>query len=795
MEHLWQDVRFGARVLIRNPALTLVAVLTLALGVGANAAIFTVVNAVLLRPLPYPHAEQLVQVWESDRQRGENGPVSPLNYRDWKEQSRTVDLSVYEYARFVLTGEGEPQPLVGIQAPPDFFRIMQTTPALGRLPDGPDDAPEPSVVLSNGLWQRQFGGRADVIGKNITLSGRSYTVTGVMPESFVLGGNVNAWATLQIDYANETRGNHYLYGIGRLRRGATLAGARSELAALAQAMSEKYPDTNLRSTIKLVPLRDQVVGSAQNALIALLVAVGFVLLIACANVVNVLLARASGRATEVAVRRALGADTRRLAGQFLTEALLLTTVGGVAGMLLADWGVELLVRLAGGALPRAGEVHIDTRVFVFTLALLTLIALVLGLAQAAALARTEQGVILRDSSRSSTASRGRQRTRALLAVAQLALALPLLTGATLLLRTVYALQHVTPGFQAGGVLSLNVSLPAARYPNGAQQAAFVRQALERINNIPGVTAAGMVSDLPFAGSRSTSSFEIDGRPEAEGGNGPVADSHRVSPGYFAAMNIPVVRGRGILDSNGASAPRTIVIDQALVARYFPDEEALGRTIVLYGQKWQVVGILGNVLHDDLEAQPAPEFYIPIQQMPLTRLFLAVRTTGDPLQLSEPVKTAVREVDPQQPAFSIRTMSQRLEQSIAPQRSTLVLLAVFASLAITLALVGLYGVISYAVAQRMREMGIRVALGAQPRDLARMVYRQSTRIIATGLGIGLALAVGVSRALRGLLFGVRPADPLTLAGVTVLLAAVALVACGIPVRRATRADPMAVLRHD
>jgi putative ABC transport system permease protein len=796
MNSMLQDIRFAARMLARNPLMTVVAATTLALGIGANTAIFTVVDAVLFRPLPYATPDRLVQVWETDRERGGQSVLSPLNYRDLLDRSRSIEAgALYAYDRVVVTGQGDAQRIRAIRVTSGFFPVLGVQPRLGRWFRADEDAPGTrSVIISEGFWERQFARNPGVLGRPLTLNGRDYEVVGVMPAGFEFPGRVDLWTTMALDYGSISRGSHYLFGIARLQEGRTLTATRDEVNAIATALEQAFPDTNGRLTWRLVPLRREIVGNASTALIALLVAVGFILLIACANVVNLVLARASGRTSEIAVRRALGAGTRRLTWQFLTEGVLLTAFGGFIGFLLAIQGVNALVSFNRALLPRADEIHFRPATFAFALGLLLAVALVLGVAQALVFARGDTAAALREGGRSGSAGRKGNRVRDALAITQIALALPLLVGASLLVRTLYELQHVRTGFNAEHVLTLDVSISDERYPGGQRQIDYATAVLGRVEALPGVLSAGIVNDLPFAGSRSTSTFGIEGREPTEEDFS--ADARIVTPRYFDAMQLGIVRGRGFTNADRSGASPVLIINQTFARRFFPDEDPIGARIeTRNGEFSEVVGIVSDLIHDDLTAEPNAEMYAPFLQTPLSRLFLAVRTSGDAEALSESVRKAILEVDPLQPASASITMQRRVDQSVAPQRSTLLLLALLALLALVLAIVGLYGVIGFSVARRFREMGIRIALGARPADIERLILRQATVVIAIGLAAGLTIAIAVAGSLRGLLFGVRAVDPLTLLAVTVVLGGVGLAASWLPARRATRADPITTLRQE
>jgi putative ABC transport system permease protein len=796
MHETLQDLRFAARMLMRNPIITIVAAVTLALGVGANTAIFTVVHDVLIRPLPYPEPGNLVQVWRTDRESAKQEVVGPLNFRDFLERTGSIEEGgLYGYNRYVLTGLGEPERIRGISVTSGFFRTLRVNPIAGRWFTEADDLPGThNAIVSEEFWRNRLNADPAAVGGSLVLDGETYAIVGVMPSGFAFPSRIDLWTTLAPDYARISRGSHYLFAIARIRTGQSIDAVRAESGAVMQALEQENPNTNGRLTFAFVPLQQQIVGNAQGALIALLVAVGFVLLIACANVVNIMLARASSRTTEIAVRRALGAGNRRLTRQFLAEGLLLAGVGGFAGLLVAAWGVDLLVSLDSSMLPRAAEVRFDAGNFLFAFAIMLFVAIALGLAQSWAFARYDAAMALREGGRGASSTRRRNRARDVLAVAQIALALPLLAGATLLLRTVYELNGVTTGFDAEHLLTMDVSVGSARYPDGQRQIDYANSLLDHLTAIPGVAAAGIVNDLPFAGSRSWSSFQIAGREPMD--PSPDADARVMTPGYPAAMGIDIVRGRNFTADDRSGTPSVVLINQAFADRFFPDQDPIGQHLETRPESsMEIVGIVENIIHDDLTTSPNAEYYVPFAQEPLGRMFLAIRTSGDPAALATAARSAVLAVDPEQPAFAVQTMRHRLEQSIAPQRSTLLLLTLFAVVAVTLAIVGLYGVIAFSVAQRYREMGIRIALGARPDDISRLVLRQAIGVIAIGLVSGVVAAIAVARSLRSLLFGVSAADPLTLLAVSILLAFVALTASWLPARRATRADPIRILRQE
>ena len=796
MNALWLDLRYATRVLRRAPGLTTIAILTLALGIGANTAIFTIVNAELLRPLPYPRAEEIVQIRAVDTETGGVGPLSPLDMRDLATSAATLEaLGLYGYDAPALTEPDGVEPLRAVTVTSGFFDVLDMAPLLGRTLRADEDTPGavPSAVLSHGFWTRRFGADPAIVGRTIRLDGTTHTVVGVMPEAFAFPDRrIDLWTPLQLDYAELSRGMSFLFGIARIRPGTPAVAAQDEATRIARRLAEAHPETNAHKGTRLVSLRDELTAEERPALLALMAAVTFVLLIACTNVANLLVVRASARSGEVAVRRALGAGRGRIARQFLIEGFLLAALGGLGGCILAAWGVDALLGMTGGSMTR---VPVDGRVLGFTAAVLVAVALCMGLAQTLVFTRTDAASGLRGAGRGASGGAGRQRARSTLAAAQLALALPLLVGAALLMRTVGALREVPTGFQPDGVLTVRVELPDARYGGPGSSLAFTENVLERVGALPGVLHAGMTSDLPFSGSRMTSSFAIEGRPAPEAGRDPVADLRIATPGYFDAMGIGLLRGRLFDSADRAGGEPVALINETFARRFFPDGDAVGSRLLLRGQPTGIVGVIDDVRHDDLRAQAWPEFFLPMAQDPSRRLFMAIRVQGDPAAFADRVRDAVLAVDPLLPPTGISTMEDRLERWMAPQRVTFRLLTVFAAVALLLAAMGLYGVIAYAVRQRQRELGIRMALGANARDIVGLVIGQGARVIAIGVVVGIGAALVVARALASLLFGVGPADPLSFAAVSLLLAAIAIAACWLPARRAARTDPMHVLRYE
>ena len=800
LEDLWQDLRYAARVLAKRPGFTLVAVATVALGVGATTAIFSVVNSVLLRPLPYKDPERIVQVWENNPKRGwTRDTISPLNFEDWRTQARAFEaVSAYEYESFVLTGGQEPERLGGILASSDFFRVIGVEPAIGRafLP-GEDRAGAGRVaVISDRLWQRRFGSRADVLNQSLVLNSESYTVVGVMPKGFQFPSrNTDVWVA-SVDL-KRPRSDHFMYAVARLKAGTPLEEAQADIDRVALVLSQQYPDTNSNRGVTLVPLHEEIVGKTRRALTLMLGAVGLLLLVACVNVANLLLARASGRRREIALRAALGAGRGRIARQLLTESLLLSVLGGACGLALSLWLVDLLVAWSAGGIPRAQEIGVDGRAVVFALAASVLTGIAFGLAPALGFSAPDLNQTLKEGAQGAGGGRRQTRAQGALVVSEVAVALVLLAGAGLLGRSYASLSRVEPGFDADGVLTARISLPEAKYQDKDRQALFFRQVLERVRALPGVAHAGAVSDLPFSGSRTSQSFELEGRPESS--LTPNADYRKISPDYFRAMGIRLLSGREFTDGDAKDSTPVAVVNDALARRFFAGEEAIGKRLVYQENGREVareiVGVVADLKHDDLAGERAPEVYVPHTQRPNSWMFLAVRGPADPAALAAPLRAAVREVDPNEPVHSVLTMRQRLDQSLAPQRFNALLLAAFAGAATLLAAVGVFGVMSFQVAERTHEIGVRMALGAQRRDVIRLVVGRGMILTLVGVAFGLVGALALTRLMRGLLFGVSPTDPATFAGIALLLAFVALVACYLPARRAARVDPTVALRAE
>jgi putative ABC transport system permease protein len=811
MTTLLQDLRYGTRMLMKNPAFTLVAVLALTLGIGADTAIFSVVNAVLLRPLPYDQSENLVFLTERSPVL-EGMSVAYPNFLDWREQNNAFEsIGVFRRSDYNLTGGGEPERIVAGQVSADLFRVLRVNAARGRIFDNDEDKPGSPlvVVLSHALWQRRLGGDPNIIGQTLTLNGRDFTVIGIMPPSFQFPSRVEMWTPvgqLAKDPGWESRGNHPgLYAMARLKPGVTVQQARDDMEIVAANLEKQYPDSNTGNRASLTPALENVVGSIRTALLVLLSAVGFVLLIACANVANLLLARASNRQKEMAIRTALGASRTRIVRQLLTESLILSFAGGAFGILLAHWGVQLIIAVSPDSIPRFREIGLDARVLLFTMGVSLLTGIIFGLAPALQSSKPDLNETLKEAGRGSTGRR--HIMRSILVVSEVALTLVLLIGAGLMIRSFYHLQRVDPGFSADNLLTFNVSLPQKKYPDPQQRINFYQQLLQNLTALPGVQSVGMATGLPLGNNGWQSGFWIEGRPEPPQGQRPLTEVALVGPGYFKAMQIPLLRGRDFNDQDVMAAPpdpkhpefrrpTVTVIDEEFARRYWPDEDPLGQQITFWGGKVTVVGIVRRVKMEGLNTDSnRVQSYYPFNQNPSGSMSVVVRTIGDPTGLSNAVRQQVLAIDPDQPIYSVQTMGQIWTDSIAPDRLFLMLLGTFATVALILAAVGIYGVMAYSVTQRTHEIGIRMALGAAQSNVLGMVIRQGMKLALAGLGLGLVGAWLVTRTMSSLLFGVSATDPLTFVVISLALAGVALGACFLPARRATKVDPMIALRYE
>ena len=817
MDTLTQDVRYAIRQLVRSPGFTAVAVLTLALGLGANTAIFSLVHGILLRPLPYPEAERLAMVWLNNPGEGIDKDIAsfPL-FADWRQQAKSFERIVaYTGGGFTLTGRGEPEQLRGARVAAGFFPMLGVPAAHGRglLDDENLPGHEKVVVLGHGLWQRRFGGDPAVVGQTVSLSGATYTVVGVMPRGFQFPEQAELWTPLApvgpFEQPLAARGSLWLHVTARLKPGVPLAAAQAEMETVAEAINKAYPDS-AQYGVKLEPLHQTVSGDVRPALLLLLGAVGLVLLIACANVANLLLARASSRRREIAIRSALGAGRGRVIRQLLTESLLLGLAGGTLGVLLARLGVEAFVAANPAGLPRLEAVHVDGTILLFALAASTLTGLVFGLVPAVQTFREAVSEHLGDATRGSSEGGRGQRLRASFVVAETGLALVLLVGAGLLVRSFIRILNLDPGLDASQVMTVRLTLPDLRYPENDRIHAFYDRLLTDLRALPGVRSAGGASSLLLSRLPNSATLRVQGVPPPPPGTPeePVT-TDSVTTGFFETLRVPLKRGRLFEPRDAHPAdqlrarpvPTVAVVNEALVRRFFPGQDPLGRRIT-FGDStnpqttWsEIVGVVGDVRRSGLDREPRAETYFYQGQVPDNGLYLALRAEGDLFAVAHAAQEAVWAIDPDQPIASMRPLEDLLRGTVAERRLSMGLLAAFGVLALLLAALGIYGVTAFSTAQRTRELGIRLALGAEPRDVLRLILRDGARLSALGVGLGVAGALAASRAVSSMLFGVSPTDPLTFAAVVGLLGSASLLACYIPARRATRVDPVVALRQE
>jgi putative ABC transport system permease protein len=816
MSTLLQDLRFGARMLLKNPGFALVVVATLALGIGANTAIFSVVNAVLLKPLPFPSAERLVALGQTEpRDRAALSQFSFLNFADLRDQNKSFErIAAYYNENLTLTGQGDAALLRATVVTSDLFPLLGATPALGRafLPEedkaGGGGAGRPAV-LSWGCWQQHFGGDPGVIGRAVTLDGESFTVVGVMPSQFafpVRAQPTEAWLSPALD-AEKTgegsimhaRGYRAWRVIGRLKPDVTLEQAQAEAAVLGSSLASQYPDVNEEMGIRAVPLLESLVSNLRGTLLLIFGTVGVVLLIACVNVANLLLERAVSRQREINVRLALGASRWRITRQLVTESLMLALAGGVAGLLLATWGTDLIIALSPEGIARIAETRLDAGVLAFTAAVSALTGVLFGLTPALTVSDASLSEALRDGGRGSGVLRAGS-TRSLLVVAEVSMALVLLVGAGLLVKSLVRLQQVDLGFDPRHILTLTVA-KSNPDKNPRQLSAFYQQVMERVKTLPGVTAASVVFQLPLSGEAASTGLAVEGDAAGQGDRAAVV-IHTVGADYFRTMGIPVKRGREFGAHDDLNSTPAIIINQTLARRIFPGEDPIGKRIQpswssAPGQNVmrEIVGVVGDVKHRGLQTDAQPEIFFAQAQMPMPTMTVVVRTDGDPRALAGAVRNEIQSLDKDAPIYRVLTEEEFLSRSVASSRFNMTLLAAFACVALLLTAVGLYGVVSFAVSQSTHEIGIRMALGAQSSDVLKLVLGKGMVLAAAGALIGLGASYWLTRLMAGLLFGVGANDPMTYGVVTVLLLAVAALACYIPARRATKVDPMIALRYE
>ncbi|HEU4387241.1 MAG TPA: ABC transporter permease [Blastocatellia bacterium] len=816
METLLKDLRYAARMLLKGRIVTLIAILALTLGIGANTAIFSVINAVLIKPLPYPQPERLVRIFEKSPQ-FQQMSASYLNFLDWRRESKSFEhIALFRYQDFNITGAHEPERVGGRVISADFFSVLGVHPVLGRDLRAEDDVPGagPVVILSHGFWQRHFGGDPNILDKPLMVNGKVYTVIGIAPANFKFYAAADLFAPIGIqdDVSLKARDFHPgLQVIARLRDGVTVFEAENEMQAIASALERQFPASNTGQSVTLVSMHEDIVGNIRPVLFLLFGAVALVLLIACANVANLLLARAATRRKEMAIRTALGAGRWRIVRQLLSENILLSMLGGGLGLLLAIWGTDALISLIPDTIPRADDVSLDARVVLFTFLLSVLTGTLFGLVPALQVSKPDLNETLKEGGRGAAAMM-RPGVRSALVVVEMVVALVLLVGAGLLIRSLWAVGNVTPGVNPQNALTMQIPLSPNVYDDAAKIRAFYDRLLDHLNTSPGVEAAGLTNNMPFVGEDSEAPFWT--------GNGPRPAPEEikwglfstVSPGYIQAMGIPLVKGRFFSEQDSKNSRPVTVIDDQLARGLFHETDPVGQRLTIPGNNqfpdipFEIIGVVGHVKHWGLEfdagAKIQYQYYMPVAQVPDpflpllgSSMRLVVRTKGDPAEMAGPVKAGIHAIDSDQPIATVRTMEQVLADSLAQRRFTMLLLGLFAALALLLAALGIYGVMSYGVAQRTRELGVRMALGASGADVLRMVVGQGMRLAGTGVLIGLIVAFALTRFMTSFLFGISPTDPLTFAAISLFLTGVALAACIVPALRATKVDPMSALRYE
>jgi putative ABC transport system permease protein len=805
IETAWRDVRLGVRTLVHSPIFTAVTVLSLALGIGANTAIFSVVNGLLLRPLSYPESERLVDVWHTPPRQSFPGldrfSVSPANYLDWKAQSGAFEqMAVYGFVGLSLSTSNDPLPLIGAPVSSDFFSVLRVNPILGRTFTADEDQPgrDQVVVISHALWQRAFGANPNIIGQSLTLNSRNFAVIGIMPAGFEFPREAELWVPLAWDDKDrQTRSIHDYLVIARLKQNVSVQQAQTEMNTISSRLEQQYPEENKGWGAMVIPLRDDLVGDVRLALLVLFCAVGFVLLIACANVANLMLARGANRQKEMAVRMALGAGRARLVRQLLTESVLLAVTGGLLGLLLAIWGSRMLVRL--GSLPNLGDIGIDTWAFGFTLLVSFAAGIIIGIMPALQFTRTSVSETLKQGSGRTGGSALKQHTRKALVISEVALSLVLLIGAGLMIRSFLKLQNVDPGFDTSNALTMSVVLTWTRYPEPHQRLAFFDRAIEQIRAVPGVVSVGATTKIPLTGGGSTQPFTVEGRPAGAIAEQPMAQTRYVSPDYFQAIGIPLRQGRVFTDQDRDKSVPVVIISEAMARRFWPGENPVGKRLTpsFHSEAGarEIVGVVGDVKTSGLDVDASAMMYLPYKQAPLPFLSFVVRTSSNPESLIQPVSRAIYSIDKDQALTDVQTMDQVLTKSVSDRRFNMMLLLTFAGVALLLAAVGVYGVMNYTVTLRRRELGIRMALGAARMDVLRLVLGQGLTLTLIGVGIGLISAYALTRLMATLLYGVTATDYLTFASVSAVLIAVGLVASYVPARRATKVNPTIALRTE
>jgi len=815
MSNFFQDIRFALRQLLKNPGYSAIAVLTLALGIGANTAIFSVVNSVLLRPLPFKDPDRIVRVWHTPPAKSFPGmtffSVSAANYFDWKSENHVFErMAIYNYSGFTLTGVAQPQQVDASAVSADFFETLGVPPLIGRFFSPEEDQPGHTnvVILSYRFWQEHFGANADIVGHNVTMDGQNYLVAGVMPESFRFPEFAQMWTPMGwTDKERAVRGEHHSVVIARLKPGVDVKQAQAEMNTISSRLEQLFPADDKGWGALVLPLHKDLVKDIEPALLVLLGAVAFVLLIACANVANLALARMFSRQKEIAIRSALGASSWRVLRQVLTESVLLAAIGGVLGIALAPLGQHLILSFLGNQMPGALTVHLDLSVLAFTACISVLTGVIAGALPAFRVAKSDVNQALKQGLGRTDTSSGSHRTRRILVVTEVALSIVLLVGAGLMIRSFQQLQNVAPGFESRGVLTMTAAVARAKFPQPEQFINFFEQILQRVRALPGVEAAGVIDDIPLDQNGSHQPIAIEGQPEVAMADQPEVDVRLISKSYLHAMHIPLLRGRDFSDQDVSGRPESILISESMAKRFWPDQDPIGKRVKLTfspDQFREVVGVVGDVKLDSLDqSRPSPTLYVPLDQVsasgpngwnsfPLT---LVVRSSTAAGSMVSAVTNAIHEIDGTVPVRDVFTMDDVVEKSLSQPRFNMLLLGVFAGLALLLAAIGIYSVLSYSVRQRVPEIGIRLALGARMTDVLRMVVMEGMKPTLLGAAIGVVAALALGRLVSSLIFQVKPTDPLTFFAVAAVLALIALLACIVPAYRASRVNPVIALRNE
>lgn len=815
MRDFISDLLLGLRLLRRNPAFAVTAILLLALGIGANTAIFSVVNAVLLRPLPFQDSSRIMQIWHVPPAKSFPGlslfSVSPANYLDWRSMNHSFeDMAAYGGTSFNVGGKERPESVQAAPVAPGFLSILRVQPILGRGFTPDDDRPGQGhvVLLGYALWRERYGADPSAVGQKIVLDGAPYTILGVMPRTFQFPSWAQLWTPLAwTSEKRAVRGNHNYLVVGRLKPGVDIRSAQAELSAISTRLEQLYPEDDKGWGAKILPLREQLVGDVRPALLVLLGAVGFVLLIACANVANLVLGKILARKKEIAIRSALGATRGAIVRLVLAETLLLSVAGGALGLFLARFGTTLIVKFLADRLPRFAEITLSAPVLAFTAFLALFAGALAGLLPALRFTKADINEALKQGQGRGSSDSGGSKTRGLLVVSEVALSLVLLVGAGLMVRTLWQLSNVKPGFDPNSLLTMTVSIPASKFPTPTAYISFFERVLQQVRSTRGVESAGVIDDLPMNGSGSHQPVAIEGQPAVPMADQPEVDVRLISSGYLRTMRVPLLSGRDLTGGDVAGRNPAVIISESMAKRFWPHEDPLGKHLTLTffpSAPREVVGVVGDVKLDSLgETRPVATVYWPLDQVfaPTSEAWqsfpmsLAVRTSRDPMSAVTAVTSAVHEVDPETPVTDVLTMNELISNTLTPQRSNMLLLAAFAALALLLTAVGIYSVLSYAVRRRIREIGIRMALGASHSDVLMMVVTEGLKPILLGVAIGLAAALALGRVLSSLIYGVRPGDPLTFLTVAVLLVVVGALATAIPAYRATRVEPIRTLRDE